>query len=116
MLHFQGRFLSYTNVGMDPNFEIAWFSLLGYNGHEHPLDNGTQFMETIHGFVNLFPTFANDLLFNRTHLLTSRFYLKFARIYYNSYDGHLINQIRALTKQSNLPIIGRTPRVTISRA
>ncbi|CAF1250096.1 unnamed protein product [Adineta ricciae] len=90
--------------GMDKNFEIAWFSLLGYNGYEHPLDNGTLFMDTIHGFVNLFPPFANDLIFNKTHLLTSRFYLKYAVVHYNSNDGRLVNQLYSLTEQSQLPI------------
>ncbi|CAF0952022.1 unnamed protein product [Adineta steineri] len=90
--------------GMNPEFEISWFSLIGYDGQDYPFDNGTQFIEIVHGFVNLFPTFSNDLLINNTHLLTSRFYLKFGRIHYNSLDGHLVNQLRSLAKQSKLPI------------
>ncbi|UJR31448.1 hypothetical protein I4U23_018941 [Adineta vaga] len=90
--------------GMDEKFEISWFTLLDYTGYEHPLDNGTFFIDKIHGFVNLFPPFANDLVFNQTHLLTSRFYLKFGHVHYNSHDGHLVNQLRALAEQSKLPI------------
>jgi hypothetical protein len=91
---------------MDPQLEISWFSLLGYDSRDYPFDNGTKFIEIIHGFVNLFPTFDNDLRFNDTHLLISRFYLKIGRIYYNSSDGYLVNQLRSLAEQSKLPIIG----------
>jgi hypothetical protein len=91
---------------MNPVFEISWFSLIGYNGQDYPLDNGTEFIEIVHGFVNLFPTFANDLLINKTHLIASRFYLKMGRVYYNSSDGYLVNQLRSLAEQSKLPIKG----------
>jgi hypothetical protein len=91
---------------MNPELEISWFSLIGYNSQDYPFDNGTQFMEIIHGFVNLFPTFYNDLITNKTHLLASRFYLRMGRVFYNSSDGHLVNQVRSLAEQSQLPIKG----------
>ena len=94
---------------MNPTVEISWFSLLDYDPQDYPLDNGTKFMEIIRGFVNLFPVFANDLVMNDTHLLVSRFYLKIGRIFYNSSDGHLVNQLRSLAEQSQLPIIGNLP-------
>ncbi|CAF5120850.1 unnamed protein product, partial [Rotaria sp. Silwood1] len=89
---------------MSPQFEISWFSLLGYDSQDYPFDNGTKFMDIIHGFVNLFPTFSNDLLINDTHVIASRFYLKMGRVYYNSSDGYLVNQLRSLAEQSKLPI------------
>jgi len=89
---------------MDPSAEISWFSLIDYSAQDYPLDNGTIFIGIIHGFVNLFPIFYNDLLTNNTHLLASRFYLKIGRIYYNSSDGYLVNQLRSLVEQSKLPI------------
>jgi hypothetical protein len=92
---------------MNPQLELSWFSLLGYNPQDYPFDNGTNFIEMVHGFVNLFPTFNNDLIFNKTHLLASRFYLKMGRIYYNSSDGYLVNQVRSLAEQSKLPIKGK---------
>lgn len=91
---------------MNHKLEISWFSLLGYDSQDFPLDNGTQFLATLQGFVNLFPTFANDLVLNGTHLLASRFYLRFGRVLYNSSDGYLVNQLRSLAEQSQLPIIG----------
>jgi len=87
--------------------EVSWLSLIDYNSQDYPLDNGTIFIEIVQGFVNLFPTFYNDLLINQTHLLASRFYLKIGRIYYNSSDGHLVNQLRSLAEQSKLPIKGK---------
>ncbi|CAF1045952.1 unnamed protein product [Rotaria sordida] len=90
--------------GMNPQFEISWFSLLGYDSQDYPFDNGTKLIEIIHGFVNLFPTFYNDLLFNDTHLIASRFYLKMGRVLYNSSDGYLVNQLRLVAEQSKLPI------------
>lgn len=87
--------------------EISWFSLIDYNTEDYPLDNGSQFMEILHGFANLFPTFSNDLLMNNTHLIVSRFYLKIGIIHYNSSDGHLVNQLRSLAEQSKLPIKGK---------
>ncbi|CAF2837983.1 unnamed protein product [Rotaria sp. Silwood2] len=90
--------------GMSPQFEISWFSLLGYDSQDYPFDNGTKFMEIIHGFVNLFPTFYNDLLINDTHLIASRYYLKMGRVHYNSSDGYLVHQLRSLAEQSKLPI------------
>jgi hypothetical protein len=95
------------NLGMDSQLQISWLSLIGYSSHDYPFDNGTKFIEIIHGFVNLFPTFGNDLLINDTHVLASRFYLKMGRIHYNSSDGHLVNQLRALAEQSKLPIKGK---------
>ena len=100
---------------MDEKFEIAWFSLLGYNEYDHPLDNGTYFMDAIHGFVNLYPPFSNDVIFNQTHILTSRFYLKFGHVHYNSNDGHLVNQLRALAEQSKLPIKGKKNSLSIKK-
>src|SRR5690349_3888044 len=91
---------------MDHQLEISWFSLIGYQSQDYPFDNGTKFIDTLHGFVYIFPTFSNDLLFNKTHLLASRFYLKIAHIHYNSSDGHLVNQLRSLAEQSKLPIKG----------
>lgn len=88
--------------------EISWFSLIDYQTQDYPLDNGTTFMEIVHGFVNLFPTFYNDLLLNNTHLKASRFYLKIGMIYFNSSDGHLVNQLRSLAEQSKLPIKGKS--------
>ena len=91
---------------MNPKVDISWFSLLDYDPQDYPLDNGTKFMEIIRGFVNLFPVFSNDLLTNGTHLLVSRFYLKIGRIFYNSSDGYLVNQLRSLAEESQLPIKG----------
>jgi len=92
---------------MDPQMEISWFSLIDYNSQDYPLDNGTIFIDIVQGFINLFPTFSNDLLINHTHLLASRFYLKIGHIYYNSSDGYLVNQLRSLAEQSKLPIKGK---------
>ncbi|CAF3385699.1 unnamed protein product [Rotaria socialis] len=90
--------------GMNHKVEISWFSLLAYDPQDHPFDNGTEFIGILQGFVNLFPTFDNDLLLNSTHLLASRFYLQFGRVFYNSSDGYLVNQLRSLAEQSKLPI------------
>lgn len=91
---------------MNPQLEISWFSLVGYEPQDHPFDNGTKFMDIIHGFTNLFSTFRNDLSINDTHVLASRFYLRFGRVFYNSSDGYLVNQLRSLAQQSKLPIKG----------
>ena len=92
---------------MNSQLEISWLSLIGYNSQDYPFDNGTKFIEIIHGFVNLFPAFTNDLLINDTHVLASRFYLKMGRVFYNSSDGHLVNQLRSIADQSKLPIKGK---------
>jgi len=91
---------------MNPQMEISWFSLMDYNSKDYPFDNGTTFIDIVHGFINLFPIFSNDLLTNDTHLLASRFYLKIGSIHYNSSDGYLVNQLRSLAEQSKLPIKG----------
>ena len=88
--------------------EISWLAMIGYNAYEHPFDNGTHFNNIARGFVNLFPTFANDLKFNETHILASRIYLQFSRVSYDSSDGLLVDQLRTVVQQSHLPIIGRT--------
>ena len=95
--------------------EISWLSMIGYNAYDHPFDNGTHFYNIARGFVNLFPTFANDLRFNETHILASRFYLQFARVFYNSSDGLLVDQLRTVVQQSQLPITGRTSWIETSR-
>jgi len=91
--------------GMDRNVEISWLSMIGYNPYDYPFDNGTQFYNIANGFVNLFPTFTNDLVFNGTHITASRLYLQFARVCYNSSDGLLVDQLRTVVEQSKLPII-----------
>ena len=95
-------------LGMDRNVEISWLSMIGYNPYDYPFDNGTQFYNIANGFVNLFPTFTNDLVFNGTHITASRLYLQFARVCYNSSDGLLVDQLRTVVEQSKLPIIGKT--------
>lgn len=94
---------------MNREVEISWLAMIGYNAYEHPFDNGTHFYNIARGFVNLFPTFANDLKFNETHILASRIYLQFSRLFYNSSDGLLVDQLRTVVQQSHLPITGRTP-------
>jgi len=92
-------------VGMDSKLDFSWFTLMGYEPQDHPFDNGTSFMDLLHGFLNLIPLFEHDLVVNKTHILISRFYLKIGRISYNSSDGYLVKQLRSLTEQSKLPII-----------
>lgn len=95
-----------SHLGMDTQLVISWLSMIGYNSYDYPFDNGTKFLEIAHGFVNLFPTFYNDMQFNQTHILASRFYLKTARACHNSSDGYLVHQLRSLVEQSKLPITG----------
>ena len=80
--------------------------MIGYNAYDYPFDNGTKFFEIANGFVNLFPTFGNDIHFNRTQILASRFYLKTGRSCHNSSDGYLVHQLRSMVEQSQLPVTG----------
>ncbi|CAF1079823.1 unnamed protein product [Didymodactylos carnosus] len=90
--------------GMDKQLEISWLKLMNINSNDiHK--NQTSYIETVRGFTNLLPIFQNDIVMNHTHIVASRFYLQFGRVCYNSSDGQLVNELRSLVKQSQLPII-----------